>query len=314
MQTAPMQSSVLDDFRLEMGQSSEIGLALALFIIMLSVALDLRLAHFKQISNNPKPYFAGVVGQLIGLPLVTYLLCMVLNPHPTIALGMLIVACCPGGTVSNLLTMLGRGNTALSVSLTATSSLFAAFMAPVTILFWVSIYEPTASLLQEVGFNPWDFLKTTFFLLAVPLTIGMIAQAKFPKIMSRVHKPLAAIAFTLLLIIIIVALRANWDGFMALGWGLFFLLIGITILHNLLAFGVGLLAGLVSRAKTKDFRALIMEIGIQNSGLAIVIILSALEGFGGAAAVIGLWGTWHIVAGLILIAIFRARDRRRQHV
>jgi len=284
---------------------------LALFIIMLSVALDLRVSHFKQISQNPKPYFAGVVGQLLGLPLITYLLCQVLSPHPTIALGMLIVACCPGGTVSNLLTMLGRGNTALSVSLTATSSLFAAFMAPLTILFWVSLYEPTATLLKEVGFNPWDFLKTTFFLLAVPLTIGMLAQWKFPKIMSKIHKPMAAIAFSLLLIIIVLALRANWDGFMALGWKLFFVLIGITILHNLAAFGVGLLSGLVSKAKDKDLRALIMEIGIQNSGLAIVIILASLEGFGGAAAVIGLWGTWHIIAGLTLVAIFRTFDRRR---
>jgi len=224
---------------------------------------------------------------------------------------MLIVACCPGGTVSNLLTMLGKGNTALSVSLTATSSLFAAFMAPLTILFWVSIYGPTADLLQEVGFNPWDFLKTTFFLLAVPLTIGMLAQWKFPKAMSRIHKPMAALAFGLLIIIIVVALKSNWPGFMDLGWTLFFVLIGITILHNLVAFGIGLFAGIVSRAETKDRRALIMEIGIQNSGLAIVIILGALKGFGGAAAVIGLWGTWHIIAGLTLVAIFRTFERRR---
>ena len=304
-----MQSSVLDDFKLEMGQSSEIGLALALFIIMLSVALDLRASHFAQITKRPIPYFAGVLGQLLGLPLATYLLCLFINPHPTVALGMLIVACCPGGTVSNLLTMLGRGNTALSVSLTATSSLFAAFMAPLTILFWVSIYQPTASLLQEVGFSPLQFLKTTFFLLAVPLTIGMLAQWKFPKAMSKIHKPMAAIAFSLLMVIIIVALRANWDGFMDLGWSLFFWLVGITVLHNLVAFGIGLMAGIGSGAETKDRRALIMEIGIQNSGLAIVIILASLDGFGGAAAVIGLWGTWHIIAGLTLVAIFRARDR-----
>jgi len=309
-----MQLTPLDDFRLEIGQSSEIGLALALFVIMLSVALDLRVSHFKQISKNPVPFMAGALAQLLGLPLATYLLCLIVSPHPTVALGMLIVACCPGGTVSNLLTMLGKGNTALSVSLTATSSLFAAFMAPLTILFWVSIYGPTANLLQEVGFNPLDFLKTTFFLLAVPLTIGMLAQYKFPEAMSKIHKPMAALAFGLLLVIIVVALHANWGGFMSLGWPLFFGLIGITILHNFVAFGLGLTAGLISKARPKDRRALIMEVGIQNSGLAIVIILSALEGFGGAAAVIGLWGTWHIVAGLILVAIFRANDRGKAHV
>lgn len=314
MQTAVMQSSVLDDFKLEMGQSSEIGLALALFVIMLSVALDLRISHFAQITKRPIPYLAGVVGQLLGLPLATFLLCILINPHPTVALGMLIVACCPGGTVSNLLTMLGRGNTALSVSLTATSSLFAAFMAPLTILFWVSIYGPTADLLKDVGFDPLDFLKTTFFLLAVPLTIGMLAQWKFPKAMSKIHRPLAAFAFSLLLVIIIVALRANWSGFVNLGWSLFFWLIGITVLHNLVAFGIGMIAGFGSGAGVRDRRALIMEIGIQNSGLAIVIILSALEGFGGAAAVIGLWGTWHIIAGLTLVAIFRSRDRATKQV
>ncbi len=96
---------------------------------------------------------------------------------------------------------------------------------------------------------------------------------------------------------------------MDLGWSLFFWLIGITVLHNLVAFGIGWVAGIGSRADIKDRRALIMEIGIQNSGLAIVIILASLEGFGGAAAVIGLWGTWHIIAGLTLVAIFRAKDK-----
>jgi len=314
MQTAKMQSSVLDDFRLEMGDGAQLGLALALFIIMLSVALDLRLSHFSQIKKRPRPFIAGVFAQLLGLPLATYLLCLLINPHPTIALGMLIVACCPGGTVSNLLTMLGRGNTALSVSLTATSSLFAAFMAPATILFWTSIYGPTAELLQTIGFDPLDFLKNTFVLLAVPLTIGMLAQYKFPKLMSKIHKPLSAIAFSLLLVIIVTALNANWAGFLSLGWTLFFLLIGITVLHNFVAFGLGIIAGIVSKAERKDRRSLIMEIGIQNSGLAIVIILGALQGLGGAAAIIGLWGTWHIVAGLTLVSIFRYQDRKAKHV
>jgi len=309
-----MDYSVLDDFTLAMGSSSKTALAISLFVIMLSVALSLRVEHFAEIKKSPRPFFAGVIGQLIGLPLITYLLCLILQPHPTIALGMIIVACCPGGTVSNLLTMLGRGNTELSVSLTATSSLFAAFMAPVTILFWCSIYGPTSELLQSIGADPIEFLINTFVLLALPLTIGMIAQYKFPNAMSKIHKPLSAIAFGLLIVIIIIALRDNWGEFMKLGWWLFFALIGITALHNTLAFLVGWLSGTLSRAGRHEKRALIMEIGIQNSGLALVIILKFLEGFGGAAAIIGLWGTWHIVAGLTLVSIFRYQDRRAEHV
>lgn len=314
MQTIPMESAVLDTFKLEMSDPAKIGLAVALFVIMLSVALDLRLSHFAQVKDKPKPFIAGVIAQLIGLPLATYLLCLAISPHPTIALGMLIVACCPGGTVSNLLTMLGRGNTALSVSLTATSSLFAAFMAPVTILFWVSLYGPTADLLKTIDFSVSEFLINTFVLLAVPLTIGMLAQYKFPNAMGKLSKPLSVFAFLLLFLIIAVALYANWDGFIALGWSIFYMLIGITVLHNTIAFGVGLLAGVVSGAGPRDKRSLIMEVGIQNSGLAIVIILGVLEGLGGAAAVIGLWGTWHIIAGLFLVALFRAQDRRFKHV
>lgn len=215
--------------------------------------------------------------------------------------------------MSNLLTMLGRGNTALSVSLTATSSLFAAFMAPMTILFWVSLYGPTADLLKSIDFSVSEFLINTFVLLAVPLTIGMLAQYKFPNAMGRISKPLSAFAFLLLFLIIAVALYANWDGFLSLGWSIFLMLIGITVLHNAVAFLVGIIAGQVSGASRQDKRSLIMEVGIQNSGLAIVIILGVLEGLGGAAAIIGLWGTWHIIAGLTLVAIFRAQDRRNQN-
>lgn len=309
MQTALMQTEILDTFVLEMSGAAKVGLALSLFIIMLSVALSLRLSHFSQIKDNPKPFLAGVIAQLIGLPLATYLLCLMITPHPTIALGMLIVACCPGGTVSNLLTVMGRGNAALSVSLTATSSLFAAFMAPATILFWISIYGPTADLLNTINFSVSEFLINTFVLLAVPLTLGMLAQYKFPSLMSKLSKPLSVTAFLLLFVIIGVALYTNWDGFMELGWSILLMLLGITILHNAIAFGLGLFSALITKASKIDRRSLIMEVGIQNSGLAIVIILGVLDGLGGAAAIIGLWGTWHIVAGLTLVAIFRAQDR-----
>ena len=130
--------------------------------------------------------------------------------------------------------------------------------------------------------------------------------------MSKIFKPMSALAFSLLFMIIGIALYANWDGFMQLGWTLLFARGGITILHNGLAFLVGWLSAVASGATRKDKRALIMEVGIQNSGLAIVIILNFLAGFGGAAAIIGLWGTWHLIAGLTLVAIFRAQDRAQK--
>ncbi len=310
MQTASMQSTNLDDFQLELGSSSEIALAIALFVMMLSVALSLVPVDFKKVLEKPRPYFAGVIGQIIGLPLLTYIICLIVNPHPTLALGMLIVACCPGGTVSNLISMIGKANVALSVSMTATSSLFAAFCTPVTILFWTSLYGPTAELLQTVDFSVWQFLKQTFVLLAVPLTIGMSFRHFFPEIARKISKPLSLVAFLLLMVIIVAGLQKYWRDFLEMGA----FVIGLAIVHNILAFILGYLMGVISGADRASKRALTIEIGIQNSGLAIVILLTALAGFGGAAAIIGVWGTWHIVAGLVLISIFRWQDRRIQNV
>ena len=305
-----MQNSNLDDFKLELGGGSELGLAVALFVMMLAVALSLKPVDFKYVMSNPAPYFAGVIGQTIGLPLLTYIICLIINPHPTLALGMLIVACCPGGTVSNLICMMGKGNVALSVSMTATSSLFAAFFTPVTILFWTSIYGPTAELLHTVDFSVFDFLKQTFVLLAVPLTLGMGFRHVFPSAAEKIYKPLSVIAVSLLLLIIILGLQKYWREFLGMG----FLVIGLAIAHNFLAFLLGYFMGLISKADKASRRALIIEIGIQNSGLAIVILLTALAGFGGAAAIMGIWGTWHIIAGLSLVGIFRWQDRRLENV
>ncbi len=305
-----MQNFNLDDFRLELGGGSEAGLAIALFIMMLSVALSLKPVDFKHVVESPGPYFAGVIGQIIGLPLLTYFLCLLVKPHPTLALGMLIVACCPGGTVSNFISMMGRSNVALSVSMTATSSLFAAFLTPVTILFWTSLYGPTAELLNSINFSVFSFLKQTFTLLAVPLTIGMVFRHFFSRLSEKIYKPLSLIGLLLLLTIIGLGLNKYWRDFMQMG----FFVIGLAIAHNLLAFLLGYLSGVISKADTASKRALTIEIGIQNSGLAIVILMTALAGFGGAAAIMGIWGTWHIVAGLILVTWFRWQDRGKANV
>ncbi|NNE58776.1 MAG: bile acid:sodium symporter family protein [Hellea sp.] len=305
-----MENSALDDFTLDVGQNSEFGLSVAIFIMMLAVALSLKPENFKDIAKFPKPYFAGAVAQLLGLPLLTYLVCFVLNPHPTLALGMIIVACCPGGTVSNLICMMGRGNVALSVSLTATSSLFAALLTPVTILFWTSMYGPTAELLETVDFDVLDFLRKTFVLLAIPIFIGMAVRHYSPKNAERALKPLSIIGFLLLLLVIVAGLQKYLIKFLELGiW-----VIGLALLHNALAFLLGYLTGVAVGADRASKRSLTIEIGIQNSGLALVILLTALAGFGGAAAIMGIWGVWHVVAGLILVGIFRLQDKRIAHV
>ena len=223
---------------------------------------------------------------------------------------MILIACCPGGNTSNLLALYGRANTALSVSLTATSSLVAAFLTPISILFWSSLYPPTKTLLTEINLDVASFLVQTLIILAIPLLLGM-ALARFgPKIAERLQKPLAIISGLGLLVVILGASYKFLPVFMAMGAGLF----AIVILHNALAFLLGYATGLITKADVRSRRALTIEIGIQNSGLGIVILLTQLGGLGGAGAVAGLWGTWHLIAGTALVLLFRRNDRKHQNV
>ncbi len=301
-----MNNAALDEFHLDLGSSSETLLAFILALMMFSVALGLRAEHFRFFKENPKVYIGGVFSQIIGLPLLTLALCYILNPAPSIALGMILIACCPGGNVSNLLAMFGRANTALSVSLTATSSLAAAFLTPLSILFWCGLYPPTRNLLTDINLDVTSFLGQTLIILALPLLIGMTIAHFAPKVAENVQKPLAAFSAIGLTAIIVFALIKYIPALKTFGLPV----LGIVVLHNSLAFGLGALTGIATRADKASRRALTFEVGIQNSGLGIVILLTQLGGFGGAGAVAGLWGTWHIIGGLILVGLFNWSDKR----
>ncbi len=301
-----MNSEALDNFQLDMGGASEVGMAIVLALMMFAVALGLRPANFAFFKTQPKLYFTGIAAQIIGLPLLTLLMCMIINPHPSVALGMILIACCPGGNTSNLIALFARANTALSVSLTATSSLFAAFITPFSILFWCSLHGPTLELLTEIKIDKIDFLIQTLAILAIPLLLGMLFQHFAPRLAARIQTPLAILSGLALLAIILIASIRFFPVFMVLGIGIFLLV----ITHNSLAFALGNLAARAIKADTASRRALTIEVGIQNSGLGIVILLTQLSGLGGAGAVAGLWGVWHLIGGCSLAMLWRWKDAR----
>ena len=293
----------LDDFHLQLGSTSEVGMAVALFTMMFAVALNLKPQQFLFLVEQPKSFILGLLGQLLLLPLLTLLLCFAIEPRPSIALGMILVACCPGGNVSNMLVLLARGNVALSVALTASSSVTAAFVTPIAVIFWSNLYSPTAQLLQRLEFDPWNFLMQTTIILASPLLLGVFINWKFTGLAKKLSRIFIGLGSVLLLSIIAIAILRYWQVFLSLGLGL----IGIVIVHNVCAFLLGYLLSRLFALVAVDRRALTFELGIQNSGLAIVIILSQLGGLGGSAVVAALWGTWHIIAGLVLVMVFRFR-------
>lgn len=304
-----MNSDTLDNFQLDMGTASEVGMAVVLAIMMFAVALGLRPSSFSFFKTQPRLYFAGILTQIIGLPLFTLLMCFAIKPHPSIALGMILIACCPGGNTSNLISLFARANTALSVSLTATSSVFAAFITPISILFWSGLYPPTQALLTEINIDVIDFLFQTLIILALPLLLGMGFRQFAPRWAERIQTPLAILSGLALLAIILIASVRLFPVFLVLGIGIYI----IVLPHNLLAFALGNIAARAVKADTPSRRALTIEVGIQNSGLGIVILLTQLEGIGGAGAVAGLWGVWHLIGGTGLALMWRWKDARLTH-
>ena len=301
-----MNIAELDKLTLDLGDGSKPLLMGMLALMMFAVALGLKPSHFSFFKTDPKHYCAGVIAQLIGLPLLTLAFVHVLNPAPSLALGMILVACCPGGSSSNLLTLFARGNTALSVSMTATSSLAAAFITPISILFWASLYAPTRDLLTQIEFDTVQFLLQTLLILALPIVLGMILALKAPRIAAKLQKPTALIGAAGLALIIV----GGFYQYRTLIPSMFMLVFPLVIAHNALAFGLGYGTGLITNADVPTRRALTFEVGIQNAGLGFIILLTQMSGLGGAAAITGMWGLWHLVGGGCAVGLFRLMDRK----
>ena len=143
------QTLNIDDVRLNFSAENVIILNLSLGFIMFGVALQLRVTNFIQVFKFPKSVLAGFLSQFLALPLFTFLLILVLKPSPSIALGMILVASCPGGNISNFMTSFAKGNTALSVCMTAIASILAVFMTPLNLSIWGNLYQPTSEIIKS---------------------------------------------------------------------------------------------------------------------------------------------------------------------
>ncbi|NRB58662.1 MAG: bile acid:sodium symporter family protein [Winogradskyella sp.] len=275
-------------------------LNIALAVVMFGVALGITLSDFKTLFKHPKLVFLGVLSQFVLLPFITFILILLINPKPSIALGMIMVAACPGGNISNFMTHLAKGNTALSVTLTAFATFLAIIMTPLNFQVYGNLYEPTSKILKTVSLNPIEVFKVVAMILGVPLLVGMTIrkyQEQLAIRLSKVLKPLSIIVF---IAIVIIALTNNMDVFNE--YVTHVLAIGIG--HNLIAILLGFSVARVFRLSFRDQKTLAIETGIQNSGLGLLLIFTFFNGLGGMAILAAFWGIWHIVSGLSLAAFW----------
>ncbi len=303
-----MDASALDQLVIAMDPRAQAALAAALFTMMYAIALGLRVDHFSFLRSDPKHFYGGLAAQILALPALTIALAALLRPAPSIALGMIVVAACPGGNVSNFMSYAARGDAAFSVSLTAASSVIAALWTPAAILLWSDLYPPTADLLAEIDFDRAAFVLQTTLLLAAPLSLGMATAYWRRDIAERARKPLAFAGAAVLAAVVIHGSIGFWP-VLAEGWALIMVPV---VMHNALAFVLGAGAGRLLRAPAARRRSLALEVGIQNAGLAIVLLVAPLQGLGGAAAIAAVWGVWHLFSGSAMVALYRFIDRRKE--
>lgn len=298
-----MTVAELDQVTLAFSPAALTGLNAAIGLMMFGVALDMRLSDFARILRAPKAPLIGLAAQFLVLPAFTFLLVLVLAPHPSIALGMILVASCPGGNLSNLMTYLAGGNVAVSVAMTAVSTIAAVVMTPLNLSIWGSLNPSTAPLLRAVSLDPLDVFVTVFLILGVPLALGLFATRAWPRLVDRVRRPLKILTVVIFVGVVASALAANWSIFLDV-IGLVML---VVLAHNALALALGYTAGRVARLPEADVRAVTIEVGIQNSALGLVLCFGFFEGLGGMAILVAWWGIWHIVAGLSVAAFWSRR-------
>jgi BASS family bile acid:Na+ symporter len=304
---------VLDHVRLNFSPSNLIFLNIALSFIMFGVALDIKIENFENILRKPKSAIVGFISQTFLLPALTFLLVLLLNPTPTIALGMILVAACPGGNISNFISSMARGNVALAISLTAISTSLAIFFTPFNFALWGSLYvdfynaHTAAGLLRPLEIDKYQMFQTVFILLGIPVIIGLLVAKKFPKITQKIKKPINRGSLLFFVLMVIAMLSANFEQFT----GYVHLVFIFVLIQNGLAMATGYFFGMVNKLSQTDRRTLAIETGIHNSGLALALIFNPkifppeME-LGGMAIIAAWWGIWHIISGLS-VAYFWSR-------
>ena len=285
-----------------------------LAFVMFGVALGIKPQTFKDVFKNPKSVIIGVCSQWIALPAVTFLVAIALNQWitPMIALGMILVASCPGGNISNFMSSLSKGNIELSVSMTAITTAFAPIVTPFNFFFWGSLYSHVISIQNDlprlvIPFFP--MLEQILLLLGVPIFLGLLFARYFPNATKKITKPAQILSILLFIAMAIVSFSQNFQLIVDNIIYVFF----IVLLHNASALGTGFLGGTLGKVSIADRRSLTIETGIQNSGLGLILLFNPAifppeiwhGHYGGMLFITAWWGIWHIVSGLTVAFLFR---------
>ena len=306
----------LNGVTINFGEGGMMIVNFILAFVMFGVALGLKTQTFKDVFKKPKSVIVGILLQWVGLPAVTFAIALALSPliTPMIALGMILVASCPGGNISNFISSLSKGNVELSVSMTAVTTAMAPIVTPINFFFWGSLYSQIISIKSdiptlEIPFMP--MLEQIMLLLGLPIVLGMLFSRYFPNATKKITKPAQVMSILLFIGMVVVSFSQNFQIFIDNIIYVFF----IVMLHNASALATGYFGGALARVPEADRRSLTVEIGIQNSGLGLILLFNheifppeLWHGhYGGMLFITAWWGIWHIISGLTVAYLFRRK-------
>lgn len=314
---SPETVAAIDSINVTLNAGGMNTINIVLAFVMFGVALGIKPRIFVDVFRKPKSVFLGMACQLILLPLFTFLLTLLFGKWIswTMALGMILVASCPGGNISNFMSSLSKANIELSVSLTAISTALAILLTPFNFWLYGNLYLKCVDIAGEVPtlvIPLWDVFKTIFILLGIPLTLGVLTSQFLPKVAEKLKKPFQWVSIVFFIAMVILSFMGNLDAFIKCIKYIFL----VVLIHNALALCIGFFVGTTFKVPAKDRRTLTIETGIQNSGLGLVLLLgtSLFAGFpphGGMLVITAWWGVWHIISGLGVSTIFNLHDRKK---
>ena len=263
-------------------------------VVMFGMGLTLNLQDFKIVFSRPKDVMIGCLAQFTVMPLLAWGLARAFQLDEALALGVVLVGCCPGGTASNVITYLAKGDLALSVGMTGVSTLLAPFMTP--FLTWVLAGK-------SVNVDVVGMLLSILWVVILPIVVGLVVKWIWPKFTEQATDYLPAFSSVAIAFIVSIVIAANANKLMAGG----LMIVMVVILHNLCGLSLGYLIGQLLGLSDPKKRAISIEVGMQNSGLASSLATIHFAAYPLATIPGAIFSVWHNISGALVARIYTSR-------
>lgn len=287
--------------------SGNINITYLLMIIMCGMGMTMKLKDFLVVLMHPKEIIVGEIAQFLIMPVLGLVLCFLFRLPPDLATGVILVGCCPGGTASNVITYMAKGDVALSVGMTSVSTMLAPFLTPLLTALYISVYTSQnsgADIHLDVSQMFIEILK----IVIVPIIIGLVFSYFLPRITAKLIKFLPMISAIAICIIIGFVIDANSSRLFEHG----FIIILVVMLHNIMGFVMGYLAGLLIRTMPARRSAIAIEVGMQNSGMATQLAASCFSSLQLATVPGAIFSAWHNISGTVLAYLLAGKNERKE--